>query len=196
MARPNPAPPSPPRRRLAAPLALGGASLVVAFLVGRFTAETEPAVTTPAPAAAKQQPSDPWAAAPMQAVPAPPVAAPAPAAAASPAPAPVPAQPVVLTPEIANRVNREAKVKLEALREQVVATCWPSGGAAKGLKRASVTYNLTFDAQGREIARGIAEDRRAPAGEFGKCLRQLERNPITVSPPGTNVGLSVAMSYP
>ena len=84
---------------------------------------------------------------------------------------------------------------MEAQRQQIVSRCWRSTGADKRGGRVSITYNVTFDAQGREIARGIGEDRRAPAGAFADCLRK-DHAALSVSPPGTNVGISFAVSYP
>jgi hypothetical protein len=82
------------------------------------------------------------------------------------------------------------------MRPLFVSRCWPRGGLGGGRREATVTYDLTFDPGGREIARGMLEDRRAPAGEFGRCLRQLENTSLAVSPPGSFVTLRVPVTYP
>jgi hypothetical protein len=195
MTRPIPTPPARPRRRLVpgAAAAAAVAAVALAFGAGRWSApSSETSVPPPEPVLMKRTPEPLAVSAPA------PAPAPAPIAATAPITAPVPApsapHPPGLTPEVANRVNQEAKAQVEAQRERIVSRCWPRG--ASGRPRASVTYNLTFDAKGREIARGIAEDRRAPASEFAQCLRRLDRTAVAIAPPGTNVGLSFAVSYP
>jgi hypothetical protein len=85
---------------------------------------------------------------------------------------------------------------VEEQRREVVSSCWPREGLPRGQRSATVTYNVTFDPQGREVARGIGQDRRAPAGEFGKCLAQLQTTPFSISPPGRYVTLRVPVAYP
>jgi hypothetical protein len=62
------------------------------------------------------------------------------------------------------------------------------------VKEAKVTLNVTFDASGREIARGVSTDRRTPA-EFTACLRTIP-TPVDVAPPGSTVAVAVPLSYP
>jgi hypothetical protein len=61
-----------------------------------------------------------------------------------------------------------------------------------------VTFSLTFDARGREIARGVSADRRTPPDRvLAGCLRRLPRvGSITIPPPGSTVGVKVAMTLP
>lgn len=113
---------------------------------------------------------------------------------------PVPSAPATApragAPDPVSRVSRarvEAQTKLESLRSYIDESCWTRGSGAAGVK---VTFNVTFDAAGREIARGISEDRRAPAGEFGRCLRRLRGAALTIAPPGANVGVSIPVSFP
>jgi hypothetical protein len=98
--------------------------------------------------------------------------------------------------ELLTRVREEAKAQLETYRNEVVSQCWPAKGLPKGARTATLTVNVTFDAQGHEIARGISEDRRAPAGEFGRCVRNLNGITLGISPPGSNVAVSIPVSYP
>jgi hypothetical protein len=101
-----------------------------------------------------------------------------------------------LSPEARELVADDARAGIERLREQVVSRCWPRDGLPGGRRQATVTYHVTFDPSGREIARGLLEDRRAPAGEFGRCLRRLAGAPLSVSPPGTFVTLKLPVTYP
>jgi hypothetical protein len=97
---------------------------------------------------------------------------------------------------LVTRVTAEAKEQLEAQRPAIVSECWPSGGLPRGAKNAKVTLHVTFDAQGREIARGLVEDRRAPAGAFGQCLRKLPGTRLSLSPTGQRVAVAIPMTYP
>jgi hypothetical protein len=112
-----------------------------------------------------------------------------------PAPAPAAAAADPRT-ELATRVREEAKAQFETYRNEIVSQCWPEKGLPRGARTAKLTINVTFDAQGHEIARGISEDRRAPAGEFGRCVRSLSGITLGVSPPGSNVAVSIPVSYP
>ena len=96
--------------------------------------------------------------------------------------------------EVSSRVADEARARMEDLRNYMDASCWI--GRAAERKTARVTFNLTFDAQGREIARGISEDRRAPAPELGRCLRRLQGTTLAIAPTGANVGVSLPMTFP
>lgn len=119
-----------------------------------------------------------------------------------PAPAAVPAMPALspampaAPPDAVKKATEEATAQLEAYRSSIVSECWPSGGLPGGAKSAKVTLHVTFDAQGREIARGISEDRRAPSGAFGTCLRKLSGTTLSLPPPGRTVAVSIPVSYP
>lgn len=125
-------------------------------------------------------------------------------------PAPQPSQParaalLPVTPaplmrtmqsDLVRRVADEATAGIDSLRSYIVSSCWPA--SATGLATAKLTFNLTFDVQGREIARGIVEGRKAPAParEFGRCLRRLEGTTLAIAPPGANVGVSIPVTFP
>ena len=93
-------------------------------------------------------------------------------------------------------MTEATKHEIEKLRPYIVSRCWPAGGLAGGQTSAKLTFQITFDEKGREIARGISEDRSAPAGEFGSCLAKLEGMTLSIEPPGTNVGVSVPVTFP
>lgn len=90
------------------------------------------------------------------------------------------------------RVTDDARRALEEDRTGLLARCVPSGGRAG----AKLTFNVTFDASGREIARGISEDRSARAPEVASCLRRLPLGSLRVAAPGTSVGVRVALNLP
>ena len=121
--------------------------------------------------------------------------------------APQPSQPALLTvarapvmraapSDLVRHVADQATAGIDSLRSYIISSCWPA--SATGLAKAKLTFNLTFDVQGREIARGIVEGRRAPAParEFGRCVRRLEGTTLAIAPPGANVGVSIPVAFP
>jgi hypothetical protein len=193
-------PPSTPRWPwIAAP-----AAIALAFVLGRSTVDASPASGAPP---RERQPAPARRAAALAAV-APPVAAAPPAAPIAPAVtavtqaeaegarARVSRLRTPLSPEAEARMNDDARAAIERARPHVVARCWPRDGLPGGRRRTTITYNVTFDPDGHEIGRGLLDDRRAPAGEFGKCLRRLGETPLSVSPPGTFVTLRLPVTYP
>jgi hypothetical protein len=179
-------PPASLARRVAVPSAALAIAVVV-FLAGRWTASEEPAT-----------------AAERQASPRPAAAAPAPAAdPAFPPPSgpperavPRPAERLAATPQVVGLAAEEARAQLESVRPQLVSQCWPAGGLGRGREKARLTFHLTFDAAGREVARGISEDRGAPAGSFARCLRTLPIGALSIPAPGARVGVRVALNFP
>jgi hypothetical protein len=114
--------------------------------------------------------------------------APAPAGAQAPSGRPAPA--------LVSQVTEAARLGLEAARADLVARCVPPARLAAGGPAVPFTFNLTFDGSGREIARGISEDRRARAPEMASCLRRLPLGTLRVPAPGTRVGVRVALALP
>ncbi len=94
------------------------------------------------------------------------------------------------------RATEEVKAQMETLRPYILSHCLPSGTLRGGQASARLTISSTFDSQGREIARGVSEDRRAPAGELAGCVRQLQGLALSISPQGANVGVNVAVAFP
>ena len=177
------------------PAVVGGAivavfALGVAFMLGRWSADAPPSAPARLEAPVAQPPPAAW--------PSPPSAVQAPAAAPSAPPAPAPAVPAPAPSgtEVRERARLEATERIEDLRPLIVRTCWPAGGTEKGRTSSKVTFNLTFDGSGREIARGIVEDRRAPAGSFGRCLRELRGAELSITPTGSNVSVSIQATFP
>jgi hypothetical protein len=103
---------------------------------------------------------------------------------------------VTLPPEQLEVHKAEVLTHVEQQRKRVVSSCWPKEGLPKGQRSATVTYSLTFNPEGREVGRGIVQDRRAPAGKFARCLGLLRGTAFSISPPGTYVTLKVPVAYP
>jgi hypothetical protein len=178
------------RSRAASWTAGGVVALALAFGAGRLT--SEPHTPPPLPAA-PEMPREP-APAPVDW---PATLAPAPRAAApAEATAPAASYHAPLPPDRMAEYRAEVVTRVEEQRPRVVSTCWPREGLPNGRRSATVTYNVTFNPAGREVARGISQDRRAPAGTFGKCLGQLQGTQLSISPPGTYVTLRVPVTYP
>jgi hypothetical protein len=177
------------RKKLLIALPLGAAALALAFGLGQWTAD-------PPPPTPQQEVPVAHAGPPSYAPP--PTPAPRPAMVQAPqvfepVPPPPPPPSTSPTPELVARVLSDATVQLENQRPQILARCSPAGGLNGG---AQLTFNVTFDAQGREIARGISENRRARSGAFAKCLRDIDGMRLSIPPPGTNVAVSVPVSFP
>jgi hypothetical protein len=206
MARSAPAPHS-TSSRLAAPfLALGAVAALLAYAAGRW-ASLDARATSHAPA-----PTEPYDAgpsrgdAPSRAASRPawrvPPPAPALAAVAPAAPVPQPQAPALLTPQgrpaplLVQRVAAEVTRWLEQSRSELIERCVPANRLVHGEPGAAFTFNVTFDANGREIARGISEDRKLRAPEVASCLRKLPMGSLRVTAPGATVGVRVAMHLP
>jgi hypothetical protein len=169
-------------------IAGGTIALGLAFAAGRFSTERTSAEGPRPVDAAARAPGDALPAAQPSAwarpdAPASVPAAGAPSFPAIPAPATAPGAQgriarstyrVPLSPERLELHKAEMVTSVEEQRKRVVQTCWPKEGLPKGRKSTTVTYNVTFDAEGREVGRGLVQDRRAPAGKFGKCLGRLQ----------------------
>jgi hypothetical protein len=208
------------RSRASVWIGAGALALAVAFGAGRFTAEPEPSArarhaasaatsasaagsagaqearATPSPASSSAEDgSGTSASAPAAARD---LALPAAMvnAAAAAAPGPTRGYRAVLPPVLLAEYRAEIVAQLEEQRARVLSRCRQEG-LPHGQRSATITYNLTFNPSGREVGRGMAQDRRAPAGKLGKCLGLLEAEPITLSPaPGTYVTLRVPVTYP
>ncbi|WP_437950070.1 hypothetical protein WME98_04100 [Sorangium sp. So ce296] len=93
-------------------------------------------------------------------------------------------------------VARQAARALEARRPALVERCYKPAIAARPAPReVKYVFNLTFDAQGRQIARGIIEDREASRPDVTACLATA-LPPVAVEPPGASVRVDVPFSLP
>lgn len=135
------------------------------------------------------------------------VEAPTARAGALPAPAddPAPSLPVAhpasagaspLTSELHKHVEGAAAKELEARRSLFVKQCWePSLRKNPAPARARYIFNMTFDASGNEIARGISEVRGMDRPDAAQCLRMMPLG-LAVPPPGTRVSVEIEMTLP
>jgi hypothetical protein len=90
----------------------------------------------------------------------------------------------------------ETRQQLEAAKRDLVEKCWPAKGLPGGRTSTRVTFSVAYDAYGREVGRGISEDRRSPTGELRTCLARQPLGSLRVSPPGSSVGVKVALNLP
>ncbi|AUX45071.1 hypothetical protein SOCE26_065520 [Sorangium cellulosum] len=116
----------------------------------------------------------------------------APAPGATPAPSATPARSATPRDEVARR----AAEALEAHRAALMQRCYTPAIAAQP-ERPVVKYvfNITFDAQGRQVARGVIEDRETARPEVTACLGTA-LPPLSIPPPGARVRVDVPFSLP
>ncbi|WP_437791379.1 hypothetical protein [Sorangium sp. So ce693] len=94
------------------------------------------------------------------------------------------------------QVAMQAARALEAHRPALIERCYKPAAAARPAPRGvKYIFNLTFDARGRQLARGIIEDREASSPEVTACV--VDALPaVAVPPPGANVRVDVPFSLP
>lgn len=95
-----------------------------------------------------------------------------------------------------DEIARQAARALDAHRPALVERCYRPAIAAQPEPRAvRYVFNITFDAQGRQIARGLIEDRETARPEVTACLVGA-LPPVEIAPPGANVRVDVPFSLP
>jgi hypothetical protein len=116
----------------------------------------------------------------------------APAAAAeAPASAPGP-----VSPEVVTKATEDATRALEKAKKKLEAACWkPAIAENPEPKRARFIFNLSFDARGQEIARGVTELRDESRADVGQCLRAQPIG-LEIPPPGAIIAVSIALEFP
>ncbi len=74
--------------------------------------------------------------------------------------------------------------------------CW-APSVAKEPEPKSITYQLdvTFDAAGAQLSRGIQEPRGAGRDGVAQCI-QRELPPLTISPPGDTTPVLLELALP
>lgn len=118
-------------------------------------------------------------------------------AASSVATAPVaPAPSSAPAPDL-DKVKVAALKDLERHRQAITKQCLTEVPAAQpdppgGIK---VQFNVTFDAEGRQIGRGISEDREHTRPGVGACLSRV-LPALSVPPPGQTVQVFLDLSIP
>lgn len=86
---------------------------------------------------------------------------------------------------------------LEAQRPIFVSRCWaPSAARDPNPPRASFTYSLAVDENGKEVGRGITEHRDAFRSDVADCLRTQANAPASIPPPGASVSVQLTITLP
>lgn len=96
---------------------------------------------------------------------------------------------------VGDRVYRQAQAALDVQRPQLVKTCWTP--PAKGEPTAiSLTYDVTFGADGAIIMLGISDAREAYRISVADCVRKQPLPRLPVDPPGENVRVVLELRLP
>lgn len=122
--------------------------------------------------------------------------------------APAPPVPPIVTPAAATastkaegaavreRVARDATAAIEKHRAHLKKTCWEeSAKKSPAPAQSKFVWNITFDAQGKQLARGITEEREGMREGLGACVSQALPS-LEVQPPGTTVQVDVSFTLP
>jgi len=86
-----------------------------------------------------------------------------------------------------------AEAALSKLKPELLKACWR--GAPEQPERAHFIFQSTFDATGKEIARGISDVRGLEAPKVGACLRRQPLE-LRIAPPGRRVRFDVTLELP
>lgn len=113
-------------------------------------------------------------------------APPAPAPSASPSPARLSAADV-------KRLRQHLQAALLAEKPGFVKRCYRAEPA--GPPQVKLVFDVLFDAEGREIGRGVREVRGMDRAEVASCIRQ-EPLGLRIPAPGRQLSLQVAILLP
>ena len=96
---------------------------------------------------------------------------------------------------VGDRVYRQAQAALALLRPELVKTCWtpPAKGEPPAI---SLTYDVTFGADGGIIMLGISDAREAYRISVADCVRKQPLPRLPVDPPGENVRVVLELRLP
>jgi len=99
-------------------------------------------------------------------------------------------------PALQEIVARQAAQALEAQRPDMVRACW-APAVAKTPQPAAATYryNLSFDAEGRQVSLGISEIRGQSRTDVAVCLRSRPLA-LQIAPPRVVVNVDVPVTLP
>lgn len=103
-----------------------------------------------------------------------------------------------IPPEIQAATENAAKTALLAAKKDIfIPKCYQPGLAKQAEpKHMKLTYDLTFNAKGEEIMRGITEDRSAERADIAVCLRMLPDMLKLSYAPGMNVRVLIPVEFP
>jgi hypothetical protein len=106
-----------------------------------------------------------------------------------PAPAP---RPTASRSEVA----RQVAGALDAHRAALAERCWrPSFQRDPAPPVVKYVFNFTFDADGRQVARGVAEDRETARPDVTSCITTA-LPPLVIPPPGASMYVEVPFALP
>lgn len=104
--------------------------------------------------------------------------------------------PPPVSTDLKKRVTDGARKALEAKRADYIKTCWePSFKKNPSPPSAKYIFNMSFDPQGREIARGVSDVRGMERPDTGQCLR-MQPMGLEVPAPGAYVGVEIEVTIP
>lgn len=81
-------------------------------------------------------------------------------------------------------------------KRTLLPKCWQPALAQRPEPAiAKFRLNMMFDAQGREVGRGLHEDRSAIRTDVANCIRNQAMT-LQISPPGVPVSVTVPLDFP
>lgn len=104
---------------------------------------------------------------------------------------PVPARPVVG----ADVVLRQASEALSYQRATLNDRCFRPAVVATPALTMELLFNVTFDAEGRQLARGVVETPGTSTPELTRCVSDLLA-PLQVPAPGATIMVEVPLRFP
>ena len=123
-------------------------------------------------------------------VPSPPV--PVPPAASTAAPPATSEAPVTQVDE----VRKQVAAAMAAKKPTIVERCWkPALAKQAEPKQGSWTFNFSFDASGKQLMRGVVEDRQRLRHDVTACIGDV-LGILTIPPPGGPVFVEVPFELP
>lgn len=101
-----------------------------------------------------------------------------------------------MTPELLKTSTASASKTLENHKKHLIEKCWnPSAAAYPEPKSVTYTFDFTFDAEGKQLGRGLTEPRSGSRPGVSQCL-QSELPNLTIDPPGVSVAFKVELTLP
>lgn len=92
--------------------------------------------------------------------------------------------------------NTAAQKALDAYRAEIIEKCLkPSVAKNPNPPQVKYSFDLVFDATGKQIARGLIEHREASRGDVGVCINTT-LPPLQIPPPGGTVRTSPEWTLP
>jgi hypothetical protein len=94
------------------------------------------------------------------------------------------------------RAKQAVAAAIAKHRPMILERCWgPAAAKDKDPPRVRWTFNFSFDAEGKQIGRGVTEYREAFRPDVTRCL-QAELPVIEIPAPGESVLLEVDLELP